>query len=145
MIKLAFYKAEKGRWDDKIIDLFTGQLGYSHVAFVEKDNTILESYQSKGVTRTYTNLDDDCWDIVEVPNFDYFKVENKLLSQLGNQYDWVGLIINWLIPIQFFFRDDLDPQRKWWCSEYIAWGLGLEDNNISPNTLFKIIIEEYGQ
>ena len=142
MTKIAFFKSKYGDCCDKTIDFWTGKLGYSHCAIVEKEDDfyyhLIEAMQGYGVRRRRIAKQNMAWDFVLVRR-DKDTVISKAKSQLGKRYDWLGLVLNWIVPIQMFFKSDLDDGKKWWCSELVAYALDIKPDNVSPNRLYKML------
>lgn len=142
-MKLAFYKANTGTLVDRLIDLWTGKKGFSHVEivfdklFVTKPNKRLffsSSPREGRVRLKELELDNQYWVFVDV-DYDEVEIYKKCVKQLNKKYDWLGIIFWFVLPLK---KED---SNKWWCSEICAYMLGLENYRIHPNKLYKIINE----
>lgn len=134
--QLAFYK-HKGTWVDKAIRFWT-RSKYSHCEIVIGDGELLEWYSSSprdgGVRKLVRPVDTDRWDLVPI-DVD----EERLLTLFdryeGRGYDYLGIFLNELFPF------GIEDHSKYYCSEFCAEVLHLEDVHISPKRLYGIIEE----
>ena len=116
-MSLAFYKAKYGGWMNKLIDLFTGRRGYSHVEIVFSDDLSFSSSPSDGGCR-FKKIDYATeakeWDLIPVPMGlqDEDIIRMFCQKQEGMQYDWSGALG---VPFHYF-RQQRD---RWFCTEVI--------------------------
>jgi hypothetical protein len=143
MVKLAFYKAHQGGWDDKLISWWT-KGPYSHVEIVvgpDVDNlTMYSSYASDGgVRRTLHKYDPTVWEYVDI-DLDFNVLFQIYQRTNGMKYDYLGML-GFILPFK-------DRENKWFCSEWVSNVLKcngdkrfytLEPSRISPNKLYKIV------
>ena len=144
-IHLAFYKAKMGGIDDRFIDRFSGQLGYSHCELVIDKNTMIGShYKANGVKKFYYNdvYNSKYWDIYEI---DLEDVDTTKFAEdfIGTPYDKFGVVLT------FFGFKTGDPD-KMWCSEFLAEAIntsvahGYIDPLVMPNELLEDLINNFG-
>jgi len=147
-MRVAFYKANKGGLDDKFINRFSGNLGYSHCEIVlDNQHGISAHMQTNGVAIfTYPDLlNSEYWDIYEL-DIPYSDRAISLAKHfVGAKYDYLG------VATKFIGYDIVPNDEKVWCSEYVAIILNiavvnklpLGSNTIStremPNDLFNIL------
>ena len=143
---LAFYKAncKKAHWDDKIINWWTGSIGFSHVEIVidyENGKMVMLSSSPRdgGVRMKEHRYDESIWEYVEV-DLTLSHVMNIFKLTDGAKYDWMG-ILGFVIPFK-------DSTKDWFCSEWCSnvlktYGneklLLLEPSKISPNKLYTLM------
>lgn len=132
-VKLAFYKAP-GTLIDKIIRWGT-KTKYSHVEFIGPDGKGWSvSPRDTTVRKKDIDFDDGHWDLIEVPWASCELMCNRIEAEMGKKYDWKGIIFNHILSLS---RSNPD---KWFCSELVAYGLGLEQPEIySPGSLFNTV------
>jgi hypothetical protein len=139
-LRLAFFKAKHGCFDDKLIDWWTGGGGYSHCELIIDTRTTIGSHISAGgVSMFYYDniLRNDKWDIYELDSMDDIAIA-FIKSKLGQKYDLLGLILTFIIPIK---KQD---RKKWWCSEILMASINRQlgksyQTNISPNGIIKLL------
>lgn len=145
-MKLMLYKANCGNWIDKIINLGTGNYGYSHVelAFDKIDKNHNRGYlcysssPREGKVR-FTYIDNDKtnhWVVIDLPQFsleDERRIYSKCFDYLNAKYDVFGIIFWYVFSFVKKQRDN-----EWWCSEIVAYLLGLKDYRKNPNELAKL-------
>ena len=131
---IAFYKAP-GDWTDKLIRLTTRSI-YSHCELlIETPNpssatcAISASGRDGGVRETQIQFISDRWDLIDVP-WAPRDVVQMARCHLGAAYDLYGAVCS-QFPI---LRREQDS--RWFCSELIAWSLGLsQPETLSPGAL----------
>ena len=143
--KLAFYKSKApgAHFEDKIIDWWTGKLGFSHVEIVVEENGQSYMYSSSGrdggVRRKPHTFDHKTWEYVDVKInketfYDFFRFTEHC------KYDFAG-IIGFVLPFQ-------DRENKWFCSEWCSTVLKIsghkalytkEPSKLSPNKFYQIV------
>jgi len=149
-MKLAFYKKEKGKLLDKVIDLFTGRNGYSHVEIVfdgtheinkeynySKANCFGISGRENIVRYKDIDLTNGHWDIYQVTglfnttidDFQERRIKDKANKYLDLKYDYIGILFDWVIPVGFQLNN------KWYCSELANMLIKRGHKRISPNGL----------
>jgi hypothetical protein len=141
MVFVSFFKADRGEWDDKLIDKLTGGLGYSHCEILVSDNKSIGSHYIDGgvIECEYNNLlSDPRWDIW-VLDITPAKVMKYLKDSLGEPYDAKGVIVTALTPFKY------DVEGAKWCSELCAKALNEElkdyfDPLAMPNDLVRAIL-----
>jgi hypothetical protein len=136
-IKVAFFKADKGEWDDKLIDLATGRLGFSHCELVVNRKTTYGAHFIDGkVIKCHYNdiFTDPRWVVIE-KEIDK-ATKNAIIDwakdeELGKEYDVMGVVCSTLIKRGLC----VDPDETW-CSKMVANCLALEETDVTPNELF---------
>lgn len=138
MLYIAFRK-NSGSIADRLISLFT-RSQYVHCEIITtKDKESMygySSYPSKGVRSTWININDK-WEVIPL-NKTKFKdlkasdVRDFFKKTKGKKYDYLGCL-------GFVFGNKDNPNR-WFCSEWCAEVLGIENpSKISPAKLREII------
>lgn len=121
-VRVALYKAGKGRWWDRLIGARTGSK-YSHVELVLPDGTCWSASPREGCVRgKRIDLGDGKWDVVEVRlrrDSQISRMEGFCLAQQGARYDWPGVISVGLAPLP-----GVQVPRWWFCSEFVSAALG---------------------
>lgn len=133
-MKLAFYKAKKGNWWDKLIAIWSyitsfGKYGrYSHTEIVFSDNISFSSSPREGGTRfKHIEFKPEHWDFIEIdPKGQEENIRSWCRSQSGKDYDTFGIIgiafgtlIGWAVGCRRCLKD----QGKWICTESNAFPL----------------------
>jgi hypothetical protein len=143
-IYIAFFKAKYGQWDDKLIDKFSGNIGYSHCEFVVDENTTIGSHAlAGGVTRfKYNNiLADERWDVLRIYGT---YVESLIYAEkhIGDPYDFLG------VALHYIGIDIYESRKGQWCSEFchnvVKAGkmmYSYKDPLPMPNELYKTLLE----
>jgi len=150
-LRVAFYRAEKGSFDDKVIDRGTGSLGYSHCEVVVDSTTMIGAhYNAKGVKKFKYNdiYASGLWDVLE---FDLLKkeaiklAENFVKDRVG--YDTLGAVLEYM-HLGSVYKDT----DKVWCSELCAKCINFSisiydikdiakvDNSCMPNELYSYML-----
>lgn len=114
-IEIAFFKADKGSWDDKAIDLLSGRVGYSHCEFVIDSQTTIGAHQMyNGVHKfTYGNIHaDPRWDVITLTG-DRNRAIEYAYKQIGRPYDLVGGFLHLIHLPTYASKDGV------WCSELV--------------------------
>lgn len=127
--RLAFYKA-KGTWVDRLIR-WGSSSPYSHVELIGPDGQGWSASPRDGkVRKTEIDFDSGHWDIIELPWKNLDVVADRVNDEMGKKYDWIGVISNHVVRL-------VRPSRgKWFCSELVAHGLGLDKpHTYSPGSL----------
>ena len=143
---LAFYKSKNpnAEWDDKLIDWYTGSIGFSHVEIVVvyktgKKEMYTSSPRDGGVRAKEHIWDENVWEYERI-NITFSHLTDIFTLTNGCKYDWNG-ILGFILPFQ-------DRTNKWFCSEWCSNVLKtagdkrfliLEPSKLSPNKLYKII------
>lgn len=121
MIRLAFYKAQKGKWWDKLIAARTGS-EYSHVELALPSGTCWSASPREGCVRgKLIDLADGKWDVIGVrlrPDSRIGRTEQFCLDHEGARYDWPGVIAIGLSPLP-----GMQIPQWWFCSEFVAAAL----------------------
>ena len=142
-LRLAFFKAKCGAFDDRVIDFWTGGSGYSHCELVINSKRTAGSHiAADGVAYFYYDniFANGKWDIYEIESPSNAAV-SFMETQIGKKYDLLGLILTFIIPIKKQYND------KWWCSEILMAAINKQliqnhPTNISPNKLVEILKRE---
>jgi hypothetical protein len=120
-LRLAFYRADKGKWWDKLIAARTGSR-YSHVELVLPDGTCWSASPREGCVRgKRIDLGDGKWDVIGVrlrPDSQIGRMEAFCRQQEGARYDWPGVISIGLSPLP-----GIQVPQWWFCSEFVAAAL----------------------
>lgn len=136
MVTLAFYKAEFGRWYEKLIAWYT--IGpFSHCELVFGDDWFSSSPRDGGVRYKKIFAVPGRWVFLEIDaNSDL--IRNWCDTQVGKKYDWRGFF-NFILPIGY-------SRSKWFCSEICVAGLqqagvllGEKPHRFSPNCLWRML------
>lgn len=134
-VQLWFYKAEGGFYD-KLIRLID-RTKYSHVEMYIDGYCYSSSPRDGGVRRKIIH-DMSNWDVVHISVTDTQKqhILNVFSKEYGKKYDWLGAIKT-TIP---FFPNHKD---RWFCSEIIAYALGLDfPRKWTPAMLYDLFKEK---
>lgn len=148
MLKVAFKKAGKAGWTDKIVAWRTG-CPYSHCGFIFSNGDFYDaSPKRKGVH--FTKWEDilvqtpiDQWDIVEVLGVTAY-LERKLRKAcellVGAQYDWsvvwgIGLAVSVNVPKWYFCSELLVDRFK-----TIKMFTDEVASSVDPGKLWKLLI-----
>lgn len=155
---LAFHKGGKGSIKDvvisEVIKLYTfGK--YSHVELIFPD-WVLEGNGQKNKWFSSRGMDDprgvafknikmshpERWDLFELTRDRSSIIESyyAALRLVGSDYDLKGILSYFgpLWTIRKALNRRRDVQEDWWCSEVVAFVLGLSDYKLSPVELFKV-------
>ena len=150
-LRVAFYKSEMGGLDDKFIDKFSGNKGYSHCELIINSKTTISAHmQSNGIwISKYPNIyESEYYDVYELNISKRNKSIQKAISMVGVPYDYIGVAL-WFIGLKFG-----DSKNKFWCSEYLAYIVNdhialskrddfIEDTRVMPNELIEIFKDKY--
>ncbi len=129
LIALAFYKGD-GDITDKAIRWWT-KSDYSHVELYMHGMWYSTSPRDLEVRRKMMQPKPENWDYVEV-EVDYHKVIELFTRTKGAKYDWTGILLSQFIPL------GRHSKSRWFCSEWCAEALGLDNSNeYSPGDLYK--------
>jgi hypothetical protein len=143
-LRVAFFKADAGQLDDKLIDLVTGNDGFSHCEIMFSVNhTIAAHYINNGVIECYYNnlSSDSRWVILEKEVSNYYKSStfNLAKSFLGKKYDTKGVVCTALLK-----RPICTNKDSTWCSKLVARCMIDQidkDINIMPNDLYNTLLD----
>ena len=144
-VSVAFYKASRGNWKDKVVAFWTGG-DYSHteLVFHDPDTGELIMWSSSPiegkVRKKKHTIDTLTWDYlhVEVPNPEAMMA--SLEEVRGERYDWLG-VLGFAIPLK-------DREGKWFCSELVSNALKVggvaalysyDPSDIGPNVLYELL------
>ena len=136
-MKLAFYRGRYGTLADWAIILWTMGL-YSHVELVFSNGTSFSSSGRDGGARFaeigYSHK--ERWEFVklDIDGEEEKEIWNECKRLIGKKYDWLGIFFHQFLPLNT--QDD----DKWWCSEIVAYILGILPFRISPNKLYNAVI-----
>jgi len=142
---VAFYKSNNkyAKWDDKLINWWTGKNGYSHCEIVVDNRGEMTMFSSSGrdggVRCRPHNYNTDVWDYIEVDLSLKHIFEIFHLTE-NQKYDWFG-ILGFIFPFK-------DRTFEWFCSEWCSnvlktYGneklLLLEPSKLSPNKFYRVL------
>lgn len=136
-MKLAFYKASKGNFLDKAINVWTGCYGYSHCELVfdgiEKNLCFSASQREGEVRFKFIDVDSDNWVLIDLPFSHQQELDMYHATEeyVGKKYDFKGIFFWFILPIHKQSDD------KWWCSEICLRVLGYSNYRLSPNGFAK--------
>jgi hypothetical protein len=142
-LHIAFYKASNGKWDDKLIDKFSGNLGYSHCEIVINANTMIGAhYEAGGVKKFRYNdvYNSSLWDVYEL-DLPAKKAKQFVHDMLDTPYDTKGVVLHFL-GLHYGDREDMV-----WCSELCSLAVNIAnehmfiDTLIMPNDMIPILKE----
>lgn len=140
MIYVAFYKHKKRitgwrslcqRLADSVIRLVTHSR-YSHCEIaVKRDSGLFDCYSSSprdgGVRKKTMDLPPNRWDLVPI-DVDFPHVCRVFNRCMGEGYDWLGVL-------GFVFHKQ--QSDRYFCSEFCATVLKLNDTHHSPQSLYE--------
>lgn len=129
-VQLAFYKGE-GNIVDKAIRLWT-RSKYSHVELVIGEYWYSTSPRLKKLTKRVVYPNPDHWDYISV-ELSIDEVEKLYNRTKDAKYDWFGIVFSQFFPFK------LHTNKRWFCSEWAASAMGLEETLISPGELYDIV------
>lgn len=139
MIDVMFYKKKDG-FLDKIICWWT-RSEFSHVEFLLQDNqngtaVVASSSPLDGGVRIRTiQYNESDWVFVRTHG-DYEKIKTWFEENKGRKYDWAGAL--------GFAGPFSEDKEKWFCSEVIAYLLGLEEPwRFNPGSLYAVLITHF--
>ncbi len=96
---------------------------YSHAAWVRADGSVIEAWGFYGVRHVATpwsihreKESVDLWAVDGITRTQTRLVENFLVSQLGQSYDWLSVL-------RFVSRQPAPDDERWFCSELVAEAL----------------------
>jgi len=145
MVKIIFFKAKtaiKNKWLNSLIAWKTdGPYSHCEIYFNRSRQSFSADAEYNKCHFKIRNLNFDQWDIVELDVDDY---ETYLACKEfeNHYYDWMGIIFNFLIPI------NIQHRSKFFCSELIVRILqlvrydkvmGMRAHKIDPNKLYRIL------
>lgn len=133
-MKIAFYKAKYGNWIDKVVSVATNS-EYSHCEIIFSDGEFLSSSKRDcGVRYMHIN-NSHKWDIFEIATTRSERLI-RILAQpyIGQKYDIIGAIGS-------AFNIDISSKDKKYCSRLCAILLGINKTTITPEELFKFLID----
>lgn len=139
-MKIAFYLAENGNWQDKLISFFTVSK-YSHCELVFPDGEFGSASSRDGGVRLKYIEQNTHWDFFDLKNPDGTEISEAqrqmmyswFITYTGEAYDWPGSIMS-------LFGVDWTSDDKHFCSEVCADLLDLNPI-VTPQKLFENLIE----
>jgi len=143
-MKLAFYIADNGKFYDKLINVWTGNYGYSHVELVFSDGVSFSASNREGKVRfKEIHYDPKRWVIINLSfsRAEELAIRKAAIKLINKKYDWKGVLLHQFIGrIIGHITSDYDiialqSKNKWWCSEIVAFLLGFRKFRIHPNKL----------
>lgn len=136
MPRLAFYRGRR-TFSDRVICTVT-RSEFSHVEFLPDapcGRAISSSGRDGGVRWKEIDFRPDRWEIIEVP-WARPDAADRIAAHLGKSYDYPGLIGSQLLNLR------LQSDRRWFCSEICAYGLGMaKPHRYSPGDLHIAVVE----
>lgn len=128
---IAFNKSNKTLMD-KMIRFFTkSEYVHCELVTVKRSDKFYgySAYPGEGVRAKWISYDPNEWEFIKIPSVD---VKNFLQKTEGKKYDYLG-------ALGFVFGNNDNPNR-WFCSEWCATVLGLENpSKLSPGDLYRKI------
>lgn len=132
MIRIAFYKAENGKFIDKFISFFTNSI-YSHCEIVFDDGMCASASQRDGGVRFKQIILSHNWDVYELVDENSAEVVREwFVAHEDNTYDYPGALGS-------FLKINLSSPMKKFCSQACAIVLGITEN-ITPGELYNILV-----
>lgn len=141
MIALAFYQAEQGNALDRMIDLWTGNDGFSHVELVIGETMYSSSHRDGGVREKEHAQDPDKWEYIPITNtVDIDCIEAFYGATVESPYALRDLLLLQVLGL------GVNSREKWFCSEWVIQALqygqwdqliGLNPSLVSPNGLYR--------
>lgn len=126
---IAFNKSNKTLMD-KLIRFFTkSEYVHCELVTVKRSDRFYgySAYPGEGVRAKWISYDPNEWEFIKIPTVD---VKSFMEKTEGKKYDYLG-------ALGFVFGNNDNPNR-WFCSEWCASVLGLENpSKLSPGDLFK--------
>jgi hypothetical protein len=137
-MRIAFYLAEYGDWQDKLISFFTFSK-YSHCELVFSDGTFGSASSRDGGVRLKYIEQNDHWDIYDIYDLDMTQEMEQVIRawfviHKDEKYDWPGAIMS-------LFGVNWTSDDKKFCSYVCAQLLGL-DPIVTPQKLYENLIKE---
>lgn len=128
-MKAAFYKG-RGNPVNWFIAKWDGGK-YSHCELIVADGRSMSaSFRDKGVRAKTIDYDPAKWDIIELPAHLETRVLAFFSKTEGKKYDLFG-------QIRFLVAPLTGDRNKYWCSEWVAAALGLQEPyRYGPNGLY---------
>lgn len=132
-MKIAFYNAEYGDNEDKIVAMATNSK-YSHVELIMSDGHWYSSSRADGgVRKKKIEHIPEHWDIFDISeSFDEKYALEVFEKNMGKKYNLIGALLS-SIKIKVSFKG------KRYCSELIANSLGLKKTTLTPERLFRTL------
>lgn len=136
-MKIAFYKAKYGNWQDKAISIATLST-YSHCELIFSDGVCASSSPRDGGVRFKKIEMDHKWDVFNIVETGSFARLNEAIARNwfilhdGDTYDWIGAIAS-AVDI------DLSSEGKKYCSRSCLLALGFSPwvSTITPGGLYR--------
>lgn len=138
MFRLAMYKG-KGNLFNALVRFWDGGI-YSHCELVFSNGwSASASYRDGQIVRQkLITYDTEHWDFIELPAELEPAAKEFLGSTYGKGYDLIG-------QLRFFYSPAHGQKKKYWCSEWIAAALGMnEPYRYGPNGLYSVLSHFYG-
>ncbi len=134
-MKVLFFKAKKGRWDDKLIAFWT-RSEYSHCEIEHNGYRYGSNPAKKGKIMKWARSEPSkkYWEMVDI-DLDPKKLEEFINKTNGAKYDWLGIFLSQFLPFK------IHSKKRYFCSEWIAEALGYKKpHTYSPQKLYKSLI-----
>ena len=155
-MRVAFYRSDEGGYDDKFIDKFSGNIGYSHCEIVVSSVEGISAHmQTGGVASFYYPdlLNSKYWDVYEIDIPYSAKAMGEARDMIGTKYDFLGVGAK-------FINIDLHNNYKVWCSEFTLMVINkaiedfnentavvpislIEDERVMPNEAFELLKKKF--
>ena len=129
-MRVAFYKANEGGYDDKFIDKFSGNLGYSHCEIVASNTEGISAHMQTGGVSSFIYpdlLNSKYWDVYELDIHYSANAIKTAKDMIGTKYDYLGVATS-------FIGIDLPNDSKVWCSEFVLEivNVAIREKGINP-------------
>jgi len=124
---------------------------HSELYFPDKKNKKQSSFSSRGRTKNMTPRFKGAnfahvnykkgkwvWDKISINSAEYQEIIAMCYDIVGKGYDTAGAVGN------CGFNLPIDNRKKFWCSEAIAYVLGMKHDNLTPSELREKILNRKG-
>lgn len=138
---LAFYTG-KGNLVDRVIRMAT-RSPYSHVELVRGGisndsprtlHSISASARDGGVREKMIGFQVGRWEFMPIESWGSDQVWHRAEAELGRPYDYLGILLNFTVPIRRHLRG------SWFCSELCGHALGIDQPHLlSPGALYDLV------
>ncbi len=118
MVEVAFYKAKKGKFADKLM-AWLQDSKHSHVELVADNFCYSSSYRDGGVRQKVINLADGKWEVFEMPDAKMTHKAVQFFNQTKDDgYSLTEALFN--LVVKLLVRTDFD---RWTCVEWVTAAL----------------------
>ncbi len=135
-MQIIFFKASKGKWDDKLISWFTGS-PYSHCEIHHRGHRYgVRPDLGRVAVIPRHEPDKEYWDSIEM-GVSEERLNKFIAATLHKKYDWKSIILTHL------FRLKLHNKNKYICSEWVAELLEWDKPYLyTPGDVFNKLLNE---